>query len=127
MRTHPGITIISLIYAAVGITSVVSVFLSVDVFYVLDVDARTFENLLWAYLPYAVLQFAIAALLMASKNAGRIVAMVLVGFALVLDALSIVDGYVLGVLWLALNAAVILYLRSPGIVRHYAGGKVGGR
>lgn len=45
MKLHLGITIISLLYAATGVVSVVSVFLSMDVFSVLDVSVRTFDNL----------------------------------------------------------------------------------
>lgn len=123
MKMHLGITIISLLYAATGVVSVVSVFLSMDVFSVLDVSVRTFDNLLWAYLPYAVLQFTIAALLMCSKNISRVLVMMLVGFAMIFDVVSVIDGNMVGILWLVLNAAVILYLKSPGVVQHYAVGK----
>ena len=127
MKLHLGITIISLLYAATGVVSVVSVFLSMDVFSVLDVSVRTFDNLLWAYLPYAVLQFTIAALLMCSKNISRVLVMILVGFAMIFDVVSVIDGNMVGILWLVLNAAVILYLKSPGVVQHYAVGKAIGQ
>ena len=127
MKLHLGITIISLLYAATGVVSVVSVFLSMDVFSVLDVSVRTFDNLLWAYLPYAVLQFTIAALLMCSKNISRVLVMILVGFAMIFDVVSVIDGNMVGILWLVLNAAVILYLKSPGVVQHYAVGKTIGQ
>lgn len=120
MKLHLGITIISLLYAATGVVSVVSVFLSMDIFSVLDVSVRTFDNLLWAYLPYAILQFTIATLLMCSKNISRVMVMILVGFAMIFDVVSVVDGNIVGILWFVLNAAVILYLKSSGVVQHYA-------
>lgn len=123
MKMHLGITIISLFYAATGVVSVLSVFLSIDVFSVLDASVRTLDNLLWAYLPYAVLQFTIAALLMCSKNISRVMVMILVGVAMIFDVVSVIDGNMLGILWLVLNAAVILYLNSPKIVQHYVVGK----
>lgn len=64
---------------------------------------------------------------MCSKNISRVLVMILVGFAMIFDVVSVIDGNMVGILWLVLNAAVILYLKSPGVVQHYAVGKTIGQ
>ena len=89
MKIYPGITIISLLYVVAGITSIFSIFLSFDVFSLLDTNDKSFDNLLWTYLPYGLAQFAIAGLLMSAKNIGRIITMGIVGVFMILDPVRI--------------------------------------